>query len=118
MKDYYKILDISIIATQEEIKSQYRLLLHAWHPDKFSTSRQKEQAEEKIKEFNEAYSILGNVAKRQQYDSQSKNQEQYYDTRGSTGDKSKSSQNQDRSKADTKSDIKSREKNRSSRCRR
>ncbi|MFM8423714.1 MAG: DnaJ domain-containing protein, partial [Chloroflexota bacterium] len=33
MKDFYKILDITADAPQEEIKEQYRFLIQAWHPD-------------------------------------------------------------------------------------
>ena len=35
MKDYYKILEVEPSATAEEIQAQHRILLHAWHPDKF-----------------------------------------------------------------------------------
>lgn len=68
MKNYYQIMEISRTATQDEIKKQYRFLSQAWHPDKFPTPEQKEKAEEKLKEINEAYSILGNPAKRREYD--------------------------------------------------
>lgn len=68
MKNYYKILEIEPTATQEQIKSQHRLLLHAWHPDKFPNAEQKAKAEERIKEINEAYSVLGDPVKRQNYD--------------------------------------------------
>jgi formylglycine-generating enzyme required for sulfatase activity len=68
MKNYYQIMEISRTATQDEIKKQYRFLSQAWHPDKFPTPEQKEKAEEKLKGINEAYSILGNPAKRREYD--------------------------------------------------
>ncbi len=68
MKDYYQILEIAQNASQDDIKEQYRFLVHAWHPDKFPNSGQKLRAEEKIKEINEAYETLCNSAKRAEYD--------------------------------------------------
>jgi CheY-like chemotaxis protein len=68
MKNYYAILEVSPTATQEEIKEQYFLLIQAWHPDKFRSSKQKAKAEEKSKEINVAYDVLKNVAKRADYD--------------------------------------------------
>jgi tetratricopeptide (TPR) repeat protein len=68
MKDFYATLDLSSDATQEQIKEQWRFLVHAWHPDKFPNPQQKTKAEEKVKEINEAYEILGNPMKRAQYD--------------------------------------------------
>jgi curved DNA-binding protein CbpA len=68
MKDYYKIFEIAPDASQEAIKEQYRFLVQAWHPDKFQNSAQKLKAEDKIKEINAAYVILGNPVKRAEYD--------------------------------------------------
>lgn len=62
MKDYYKILGINKEATLEEIKSAYRKLAHKFHPDR------PEGSAEKFKEINEAYSVLSNKEKREQYD--------------------------------------------------
>jgi len=45
MKDYYKILDVDTDALQDDIKEQYRFLIQALHPDKFSSSKHKEKAE-------------------------------------------------------------------------
>ena len=67
LKDYYKILEISADASQDEIKEKYRFLAHAWHPDKFPP-RQKAYAEAKMKEVNEAYEVLGDPEKRKEYD--------------------------------------------------
>lgn len=61
-KDYYEILGVKNGASQEEIKRAYRKLAHEHHPDK------KGGDEKKFKEINEAYQILGDDAKRQQYD--------------------------------------------------
>jgi hypothetical protein len=68
MKNYYKILEIEPTATLEQIKTQHRLMLHAWHPDKFPDGELKDKAEEKVREINEAYSILGDSIKRENYD--------------------------------------------------
>lgn len=70
MKDYYKILELDFGVTQEHIDKQYRFLVHAWHPDKFPTKEQKIKAEERLKEINEANSILGDPLKRAEYDSE------------------------------------------------
>ena len=60
-KDYYKILGINKNASREEIKQAFRKLAHQYHPDKGGD-------EKKFKEINEAYSILSDDNKRQQYD--------------------------------------------------
>ena len=68
MKDYYAILEVSPETSQKEIKAQYRFLLQAFHPDKLSTLSHRARAEEKTKEINEAYAILGDEGKRAAYD--------------------------------------------------
>lgn len=62
MKDYYQILGVSNEASQDDIKKAFRALAHKYHPDK------KQGDEEKFKEINQAYQILSNPKKRQQYD--------------------------------------------------
>ncbi|MBN3534436.1 molecular chaperone DnaJ [Mycoplasma procyoni] len=63
-RDYYEVLGISKNATEKEIKDAYRKLARQYHPD-----RNKEAgAEEKFKEVQEAYEILSDAQKRQQYD--------------------------------------------------
>ena len=64
--DYYKILGIEKNATEKEIKKAYRKLALKWHPDKNPNNR--EEAEEKFKKINEAYSILSDKDKRNEYD--------------------------------------------------
>ncbi|MDD5621501.1 MAG: molecular chaperone DnaJ, partial [Candidatus Pacebacteria bacterium] len=59
--DYYKILEVSSSATEEEIKKAYRKLAHKYHPDRGGDDK-------KFKEINEAYQILSNKEKRAQYD--------------------------------------------------
>ncbi|MBI4304114.1 MAG: DnaJ domain-containing protein [Chloroflexi bacterium] len=73
MKDYYQILGVAENASQEEIKSAFRRLAFKYHPDT-NHNDDKKQAEEKFKEINEAYCILCEEAKRQQYDMARKGQ--------------------------------------------
>ncbi len=62
--DLYKVLGVSKSATASELKSAYRKLALQYHPDK----NKSKEAEEKFKEINQAYEILGNEQKRKQYD--------------------------------------------------
>lgn len=70
MKDYYEILGVDRNATEEDIKKAYRKLAAKWHPDRWvnSSDEEKKTAEEKIKEINEAYSVLSDSEKKQNYD--------------------------------------------------
>jgi molecular chaperone DnaJ len=61
-KDYYKVLGVSRNANRDEIKKAYRKLAHECHPDKNGGD------DKKFKEVNEAYQILSDDVKRQQYD--------------------------------------------------
>lgn len=61
-RDYYKILGVNKAASQDEIKAAFRRLAHQHHPDK------KGGNEEKFKEVNEAFQVLSDQQKRQQYD--------------------------------------------------
>lgn len=64
-KDYYETLGIKRDATDAEIKSAYRKLARKYHPDVNKTK----EAENKFKEINEAYEVLGDKQKRSRYDS-------------------------------------------------
>jgi len=66
MKDYYRVLGVSIDAEQAEIKKAFRQLALRYHPDHNPQSQS--QAAEKFKEINEAYQVLGDEHKRRQYD--------------------------------------------------
>ena len=64
--DYYSTLGISKSATADEIKKAYRKQALEWHPDKHQSD--KEVAEKKFKEINEAYQVLSNPQKKATYD--------------------------------------------------
>jgi len=68
MKTWYEILEVSENASKEIIEKAYRVLAKKYHPD-LQTEENKQLAENKMKEINEAYSILGDEAKRKDYDS-------------------------------------------------
>jgi molecular chaperone DnaJ len=61
-KDFYKILGVEKSASQDEVKRAFLKLAHLHHPDK------NDGKDDKFKEINEAYQVLGNVEKRKQYD--------------------------------------------------
>jgi len=79
MKDYYQILGVPENASQEDIKRAFRKLAFKHHPD--TNPGNEKQAEEQFKEINEAYGVLGDKYKRQQYDSARRGQFAGYDTR-------------------------------------
>jgi curved DNA-binding protein len=64
-KDYYKILGIERNLTSDQIKRAYRQLAKKYHPDLHPGDK---KAEEKFKEINEAYEVLGDEKKRARYD--------------------------------------------------
>lgn len=61
-KNYYKTLGVEKNASAEEIKKAFRKLAHEHHPDKTGGD------DKHFKEISEAYQVLGNAEKRQQYD--------------------------------------------------
>ncbi|HEX9161481.1 MAG TPA: DnaJ C-terminal domain-containing protein [Thermoanaerobaculia bacterium] len=64
-KDYYEILGVKKNATEEELKKAYRTLAKKFHPDK---NKGNKDAENKFKEISEAYAVLSDKEKREQYD--------------------------------------------------
>lgn len=66
MKDYYQTLGVPENAGDEDIRKAFRKLAFQYHPDK-NLGHEKE-AEEKFKDINEAYGVLSDPVKRQQYD--------------------------------------------------
>lgn len=69
-KDLYNILGIDKNASEGDIKKAYRKLAIKYHPDKWADKPKDEQkkAEDKFKEVSEAYGVLSDKDKRQQYD--------------------------------------------------
>jgi tetratricopeptide (TPR) repeat protein len=53
-----EVLGLKNNTTQEEIKKSYRKLVKIWHPDRFTETHQKLEAEAKLKQINEAYEAL------------------------------------------------------------
>ena len=66
-KNYYSVLEVDKKATSLDIKNAYRKMARKHHPD-LHTKSEKATAEEKFKEINEAYAVLGDADKRAQYD--------------------------------------------------
>jgi DnaJ-class molecular chaperone len=65
-KDYYQILGVPKNAAEKDIKSAYRKLAKKWHPD--ANPNNQKEAEEKFKDLQEAYEVLGDSDKRRKYD--------------------------------------------------
>ena len=63
-RDYYEVLGVPRSASKDEIKDTYRKLAMQYHPDRNKSP----EAEEKFKEISEAYAVLSDAQKRQQYD--------------------------------------------------
>lgn len=64
-KDYYETLGVNKSASQDDIKSAYRKLAKLYHPDLHPNDP---ECAQKFKEINEAYEVLGDSGKRQNYD--------------------------------------------------
>lgn len=66
MKTLYEILEVSETASEEVIEKAYKVLAKKHHPD-LQPAEKKQQAEQMMKQINEAYSILGDSQKRREY---------------------------------------------------
>lgn len=66
MEDYYRILDVARDSSQAEIKKAFRRMALIHHPDRNPLNQK--QAEEKFKQINQAYQVLGDEDQRRQYD--------------------------------------------------
>jgi curved DNA-binding protein len=64
-KDYYQILGVERSASADDIRKAYRKLAMQYHPDRNPGNK---QSEDKFKEINEAYQVLGDKEKRARYD--------------------------------------------------
>ena len=73
MKNYYEILEVDKNASQEVIEKAYRTLAKKYHPDLQQGGKQQEHAE-KMKIINQAYDVLSDDAKRQEYNQKIENE--------------------------------------------
>ncbi len=64
-KDYYKTLGVERSASHDDIRKAFRKLARLYHPD---VAKDKKRSEEKFKEINEAYEVLGDAENRKKYD--------------------------------------------------
>lgn len=73
-KDYYKELGLNKDSSEEEIKNKYRKLAKQHHPDKNQGNK---ESEEKFKSISEAYEVLSDGTKKNEYDTRSPNGNSY-----------------------------------------
>jgi curved DNA-binding protein len=78
-KDYYDVLGVEKSASEKDIKRAYRKLARQYHPDK---NPDDVTAEEKFKEINEAYEVLGSPENRAKYDQLGRSYHRYRQTGG------------------------------------
>ena len=79
MKNYYEILEVDKNASQEVIEKAYRTLAKKYHPDLQQGEKQQEYAE-KMKIINQAYDVLSDGIKREEYNKQLENEKQQNQT--------------------------------------
>ena len=66
-ENYYDILEVSKNASPEIIEKAYKTLVKKYHPDLQTNEKDKLKAEEKMKQINDAYSVLSDEQKRKEY---------------------------------------------------
>ena len=98
--DYYKVLNLNQNAKQDEIKSAYRKLAKEFHPDLHISNPLAELASEKFKLVNEAYEILSDEKKREEYNLRTKFVNNNY-SEGSSSSNSPSDKNKKSSYKET-----------------
>ena len=81
-KDYYRTLGVNKNADKQEIKRAYRRLAREFHPDVNSDDP---RAEERFKDINEAYEVLGDLEKRAKYDRFGASWQRYQNMGGDPG---------------------------------
>ncbi len=82
MKNYYEILEVNEHASKEIIEKAYRTLVKKYHPDLYSTT-QKQVAEQKLMDLNEAYDVLSDDFLRRQYDRELRKERESINSKGS-----------------------------------
>lgn len=82
-RDYYKILGVEKNASEKDIQSAFRKLARKYHPD---MNPDNPTAEEKFKEINEAYEVLGDAEKRSKYDTLGADWRRWQQAGGGPGD--------------------------------
>ncbi len=70
MKNYYEMLEVDIHASSEVIDKAFKVLAKKYHPDTQEDESKKEWAEEQFKLLNEAYEVLSDEEKREEYTKQ------------------------------------------------
>jgi curved DNA-binding protein CbpA len=63
-RDYFAVLEIEVGASEQEIRAAYRRLARRYHPD---LHPERADAEQRLKEINEAYEVLGDPVQRARY---------------------------------------------------
>lgn len=77
MKNYYEILEVNKKASKEVIEKAYRVLVKKYHPDLY-VGEKRNDAEQKMRDINEAYKILSDAFLREQYDTELEKEDRYY----------------------------------------
>ncbi len=89
-KNYYDILQVNQNASPEIIEKAYKILAKKYHPD-LQEEKNRKQAEEILKEINEAYEVLSNPEKKKEYNLFLENQKQQNESLNSKVERTDSS---------------------------